>query len=417
MLNIVRKIADVTKRSPLELGTSLVQNLMIKLTVTDQKGSTSTETINQLLVRLQEFANPFSNVRVDDYAHTPKERLYAGEGFYTPIFAGCRVFVVVQYFDKTEKPYVSADIYIPHIYRNKIYDIMTDINPSVSTLPRVYSFPRDGHYFYRTIAAETFTGYLDAFYGEQKQLIDPNIYGRIDRVLDRFTHKPDWYPIVGRQHRETFLIYGPPGTGKTNLIRHFASKYGLNLVVGTLGRGIPNIRMLLNTTLKDRNTIVLFEDIDSHESLCIKDKTEEKRPRFGQDDSGDYSDFLNFLDGVRPLKNVVVFMTTNFIDKLKDPIYRPGRVNHKIELSYPSFETVLNSIGFEEGDERLEYLKSLEMKQLPLDNIVSIRCSETLDEVREIIAGRDLYYELSSATGEESSSQGRNRNVKTETVA
>lgn len=409
MLKYIKKALKSAYVDPLTTCDTIAKNLLIKVSLKDHAGSVSRVTLDQLLIRLQEFATPFSNMWVNDYAYTDAERLSAGEGFYTAVFAGCRVFVMVKYIDTTEKPYVVADIYIPHIYRSKVAEILADINPQTSTLPRVYSVSSDVRSFQRTIAAETFSGYLESFYGQQKQLIDPEIYSRINTIMDRFTNEPDWYERVGRPQRETFMLYGPPGTGKTNLIRHFASKYGINLIIASPYQSISGINMLLNATLKGRNTIVLFEDIDGYSFLNTEPKVED---RYGRNtDKGDYSVFLNFLDGVKPLKNVVVFMTTNFIDKIQDAIYRPGRVNHKIELSYPSFETVLNAIGFEEGDPRLTYLQDLESKELPLDSIVSIRSSETVAEVKEIIAARDHYYSLSKATGSASTVHGRDANA------
>ena len=55
----------------------------------------------------------------------------------------------------------------------------------------------------------------------------------------------------------------------------------------------------------------------------------------------------------------------------------------------------MNAIGFDKHDDRYIYLNRLEVKDIPLDNIASIRNAETLVEVIEIIKARDNYLKLS----------------------
>ena len=55
----------------------------------------------------------------------------------------------------------------------------------------------------------------------------------------------------------------------------------------------------------------------------------------------------------------------------------------------------MRAIGFDRDDDRYIYLNNLEVTDIPLDNIVSIRSAETLADVINIINARDNYLKLS----------------------
>jgi len=56
------------------------------------------------------------------------------------------------------------------------------------------------------------------------------------------------------------------------------------------------------------------------------------------------SAFLNALDGVVPLDNVIVFMTTNVIDNIDPALLRKGRVDHIFNIPYLEDEEVITYI-------------------------------------------------------------------------
>ena len=339
---MLKSLVKLANRNSLKTLGELTNQLMICITLSDRKGSASAKTLQALLVALNNFASPFNNLRVNDDATCVDDRVMAGSGYFFPIFAGCRIAVKVECHDVGENACTLATMYIPPQYRNRIDEILLDINPIDYTLPRIYTFAANENVFngrVEVLTTETFTGYLELHYATQHQLIDPEHYDSVNRVFKRFTTRPDWYREVGRAHKETFLIYGPPGTGKTNLARHFAAKYRMNMVLAAPGRNLNALRTMLATALAGKPTMILFEDIHSHRALREPEEGVSV-PRYGlSDDSADFSEFLNFLDGPRPLKNVIVVMTTNEIHKLKDGIYRSGRVNHLMELGYPSQDT------------------------------------------------------------------------------
>ena len=70
--------------------------------------------------------------------------------------------------------------------------------------------------------------------------------------------------------------------------------------------------------------------VDKNESLVIQEES------LLDALSVNLSGFLNVLDGISALDDVVVFMTTNYIDRIDSVILRKGRTDHVIELP-PTF--------------------------------------------------------------------------------
>ena len=53
-----------------------------------------------------------------------------------------------------------------------------------------------------------------------------------------------------------------------------------------------------------------------------------------------FSGLLNCLDGVVSTEERIVFMTTNYLDRLDTALVRPGRVDMKVKIDYASFSQI-----------------------------------------------------------------------------
>ena len=51
-------------------------------------------------------------------------------------------------------------------------------------------------------------------------------------------------------------------------------------------------------------------------------------------------DLLEVFDGYNYLKNCIIIMTTNNIEKLDPALIRPGRIDHKIEFTHATSEQI-----------------------------------------------------------------------------
>lgn len=172
-----------------------------------------------------------------------------------------------------------------------------------------------------------------------------------DEVRDFFTKEIEFY--LGNRERYyelglpwkiTFMLHGEPGTGKTSIIRAIAAAYGFNIC--TISLNEVTTGDLTNAVAKmPSKSILLFEDCDGSPATNARKGSnrfdKDKKSDDKKDDNNssildalsiDLQGFLNILDGVSPLDDVLVFMTTNYIDRIDDAIFRDGRTDHTIEL-------------------------------------------------------------------------------------
>ncbi|WP_123027044.1 AAA family ATPase [Mycolicibacterium stellerae] len=149
------------------------------------------------------------------------------------------------------------------------------------------------------------------------------------------------------QHPETFerlgvdpprgvLLYGPPGCGKTFIVRALASSgrlsvhavKGAELMDKWVGASEKAVRDLFRRAR------------DSAPSLIFLDELDALAPRRGQSFDSGVTDrvvaaLLTELDGIEPLRNVVVLGATNRPDLIDPALLRPGRLEKLVFVEPP----------------------------------------------------------------------------------
>lgn len=159
--------------------------------------------------------------------------------------------------------------------------------------------------------------------------LDSDKRDEIVRHLDIFKNSKQEFSHVGLPYKKTFLLYGPPGTGKTSLAKAMAVHTDRNVYVLNLNNIQGDIGRLL---ARASGGLVLIEDIDTFSFSKEREMSSE----------GTYNDilkgitlseFLNGLDGVAPLHDIIIAITTNHLEKLDAALIRKGRVDHLIEIS------------------------------------------------------------------------------------
>ncbi|XP_035629080.1 mitochondrial chaperone BCS1 isoform X2 [Oncorhynchus keta] len=156
--------------------------------------------------------------------------------------------------------------------------------------------------------------------------------GLADRIVDdvkEFIGNPKWYTDRGIPYRRGYLLYGPPGCGKSSFITALAGELGYSICLMSLSdRSLSDDRLNHLLSVAPQQSIILLEDVDA--AFVSRELLPTESPLAYQGMGRlTFSGLLNALDGVASSEARIVFMTTNFIDRLDPALIRPGRVDLK----------------------------------------------------------------------------------------
>ena len=135
------------------------------------------------------------------------------------------------------------------------------------------------------------------------------------------------------------LLYGPPGCGKTFLVRALASSGRLSVHAV---KGAELMDKWVGSS--ERAVRELFQRArDSAPSLVFLDEMDALAPRRGQSFDSGVTDrvvaaLLTELDGINPLRDVVVVGATNRPDLIDPALLRPGRLEKLVFVEPPDAE-------------------------------------------------------------------------------
>lgn len=166
-------------------------------------------------------------------------------------------------------------------------------------------------------------------------VLDRGITNRIISDCNDFIENSLWYTQRGIPYRRGYLLYGPPGCGKSSFITALAGKleYGICLL-NLSERGLTDDRLNHLLNVAPEQTIILLEDIDA--AFVSRESTLQQKSAYDGLNRITFSGLLNCLDGVASTEARIVFMTTNYIDRLDPALIRPGRIDVKEYIGYCS---------------------------------------------------------------------------------
>lgn len=162
----------------------------------------------------------------------------------------------------------------------------------------------------------------------QSVILDEGIGDRILADCQEFINNPTWYSERGIPYRRGYLLHGPPGCGKSSFITALAGELEFGICVLNLSeRGLSDDRLNHLLSMAPQQTIILLEDVDA--AFVSREDTVQQRAAFEGLSRVTFSGLLNCLDGVASTEARILFMTTNYLNRLDPALIRPGRVDVK----------------------------------------------------------------------------------------
>jgi chaperone BCS1 len=205
--------------------------------------------------------------------------------------------------------------------------------------------------------------------GGPRLFLEKRVEDALRKELDFFLNNRAWYIKNAKPYRMNIMLYGPPGTGKTELVRWIADYVSSDIyqclvsrltndLVSKVSSGlIPGRRALIS--LEDMESIALSRDfakrlerytrlerngnteaLEEYESAPDFEKLQKIKNMSERARGIELSDFLNMLQGLKVIEDLIIVMTTNHIDVIDEAVLRGSRCDLQLYVGPLGLEQV-----------------------------------------------------------------------------
>ncbi|RQD87854.1 AAA family ATPase [Methanosalsum natronophilum] len=195
--------------------------------------------------------------------------------------------------------------------------------------------------------------------------------GGLDKVKREIVETVEWplkrpekFIQMGIKPPKGILLYGPPGTGKTLIAQAVASESNANFISikgpqmlsKWVGESEKAIREMFKKAKQVSPCVIFFDEIDS--IAAIRGATTEG----GKVAERVVNQLLTELDGLEPLKEIVVIAATNRPDIMDPALLRAGRFDRMVLVGSPSKSGRVNI--FKIHTKNIPLAKDVDIKEL-----------------------------------------------------
>lgn len=167
-----------------------------------------------------------------------------------------------------------------------------------------------------------------------------------DRIAWWMENKP-WYNARGISYKYTAMLHGVAGTGKTSLSKVIATMYKRDIYSINLSLIESDAQLYDVFSCIPAGSIIIMDEVDSCDAVLSREAAMARKQAADRaaEDSGlppneyfnlksrfNLSALLDIMDGLVPLDNMIILMTTNRLADLDQALVREGRTDEIIEV-------------------------------------------------------------------------------------